>query len=77
METIKVRIAVAVDGEGNWVAQGWGWLKDNCDDLDMEELAIDGVDSAGTLAINFIEVDIPIPAFPERETFKGRIVQKE
>ena len=77
MKTIKVRIAIAVDRDGNWAAEGWGWLKNNCDDDAMGELVIDGVEFEGEPAVNFIEAEVPIPVFLDKETFKGHVVKKE
>jgi len=55
METVRVRIAVAVDPDGNWCAMGW---KDG-DDTEWMSCALDDV--AEGEAQYFVEATLSLP----------------
>ena len=58
MKTVKVRIAVAVDPDGNWNAYGWT----DADGVAME-LALEGVASGE--ARYWVTAELPVPPAPE------------
>lgn len=55
MKTVKVRIAVAVDPEGEWNSCGWS----KSDDKDCRSIAIEGV--APGEVLYWLEADLPLP----------------
>jgi hypothetical protein len=60
-ETVKVRIAVAVDPEGSWRACGW-------DGLDEQEALAHCVDYLGTGTARYIlTAELPVPKVSEVE----------
>ena len=73
--TVRVRIAVAVDEKGVWSAAGWaprsGREKDAADT--MARIARNGVEG-GPHQLHWIEADVPVPT---SETIQGRIVEGE
>jgi len=57
-KTIKIRIAVAIDAEGNWSAAGWNGGRD----AEKMEAAVDGgSDLSGTHQQYFLTIDVPLP----------------
>jgi hypothetical protein len=67
MKTIKVRIALVINSEGEWSASGW----DGMEDFDEAELDLGG-DHAE--ARYWIECEIPVPAAWNHVTVKGEAV---
>ena len=57
---MKVRIAVAVSGIGEWCAGGWAEASEE----DMRRFAFDGAD-ANDAVLHWITADVPLPV--ERE----------
>ena len=57
---MKVRIAVAVSGLGDWCAGGWTEASEE----DMRRFALDGADSDDA-ALHWITVDVPLPVQQE------------
>ena len=70
MKTVKVRIALAINSEGDWTANGWA---------DMEDWEAAGIDLGDDLATAhyWIEVEVPVPAAWEPETLAGNAVEAE
>ena len=66
MKTVRVRIAVAVDRDGAWVASGWSDAKgEPCDCIgDM----VDGLEVGE--ARSFVEADVPLP---EQAVIEGEV----
>lgn len=60
-ETIKVRIAVAVDPRGGWCAAGWG-TDEKGDNKRAMDMALDGVGEGE--ARYWVEVVLPLPSVP-------------
>ena len=58
MKTVRVRIAVAVDPNGEWNASGWNSLTDKYDDVAMG-IALEGVGEGE--ARYWIEAELPLP----------------
>lgn len=67
VQTIRVRIAVAVDTVGKWCASGWGGGE--CDG-DVEGVAMDGLDSAKHQQIVWVEATVPVPV---EQTVEGEV----
>lgn len=71
--TKRVRIAVAIDSDGEWNAVGWGGASGS-DYASSEYAARDPMDDAAVL--HWIEADVPIPPPPvvvEPETIAGTV----
>lgn len=68
MRTIKVRIALQVDPEGNWDAGGSSDCKEGWDDQNGNF----DLDQAKRY---WIETEVPVPAMPEPETISGNAVE--
>lgn len=69
-ETVRVRIAVAVDEEGRWNAAGW--RSTNSDSL-MQDIAVEGMDSDSIIALHWIEANIPLPI---AEVIEGEVTHE-
>jgi hypothetical protein len=52
--TVKVRVAVLVDADGNWSAAGWKGAGDN-------DVARDADCLEGTMQEYFVTVEVPLP----------------
>jgi hypothetical protein len=61
-ETVRVKIAVAVDESGNWNASGWKNAKNGAD----MDIAIEGVDPGE--ARYYVTAELPLP---QRGTIAG------
>lgn len=68
MKTVKVRIAVAVDRDGNWSAFG---CNEHTDKVDMN-YAVAGDESL--TGRYFVEAELPIPTVP---TVQGTVVEEK
>ena len=69
-ETVRARIAVAVDGDGNWNACGW----DCCpSDARAAALALEGTGGMHE-RVFWVEVDLPIPT---EITVKGTVTEEQ
>jgi hypothetical protein len=72
MATKRVRVAVAIDEDGDW---------DSCSahdgaDQDAAILATEALDSyteGRYQAVHFIEANIPVPVAPESQTVEGKV----
>lgn len=72
MSLVRVRIAVAVDEDGYYVAKGWG----SAEDEELHEEALADLDPgtsnpAEPVAVHFIEADVPLPTPAEPLTIPG------
>lgn len=56
-KTIKIRIAVLVDLEGNWAAAGWKGAKDK----EALEMAAENDGISGAVQTCFVTVEVPQP----------------
>ena len=73
MKTVKVRIAVAVDSQGNWAASGWSGKGDPGAASDyMADIARDGVGEGE--ALYWVEAEIPMP---EVQTIQGDVFEND
>lgn len=73
-ETVRVRIAVAINSDGQYEAAG----ADGQDDGEREDYAQEWLlDRSGeNSAVHFVEADVPIPVKPEPQTIEG-VVESE
>jgi hypothetical protein len=55
--TVKVRVAVLVDADGNWSAAGWKGAGDN----EAMDVARDADCLEGTMQEYFVTVEVPLP----------------
>ena len=67
MKTVKVRIAVAVDAQGNWASVGWSGKGDY-----LRDVAREGVNEDGTLY--WVEAEVPIPSV---QVIQGEVFENE
>lgn len=67
MKTLKVRIAVAIDFDGNWSASGW----DKGGDDQLMDIAAEGVDVGETRY--WITAVLPIPEIQEVQKIEGEV----
>ncbi len=67
MKTVRVRIAVAVDSEGNWDTHGLNCGIPHCDAF-LARVASQKLNGA---RVSFIEADVPLP---EEITAEGKVV---
>jgi hypothetical protein len=72
-ETVRVRIAVAVDDRGWWAAFGTGCQHGNQDDDSMKAEA--DTSGMGREVWHFIEADMPIPAKVEPQVIEGTVTE--
>jgi hypothetical protein len=69
MQTIKVRIAVAVNEKGEWNSAGWNHHKDDSKaDNNKRSSALEGLEPGRQEVVYFIEAEVPIP-----ESIQGTI----
>ena len=67
MKTVKVRIAVAVRSDGDWIACGWKGVRDG-------EAMSTVIDNAGKDASRYwITAELPVPEVPEVPTVAGTV----
>lgn len=57
MKTKKIRIAVAVDGNGDWSAVGWS----GADPAEVRGIVLEGVSGAAEEHIVWVVAEVPIP----------------
>ncbi|MCW5976929.1 MAG: hypothetical protein KIT09_02575 [Bryobacteraceae bacterium] len=70
-KVVRIRIAVALDAEGNWSAAGWSGASDR----DAMETAVDaGADLAGMYRPCYVTVEIP---FPKPTELVGQVEEEE
>lgn len=67
MATVKIKIAVAVDPQGNWNASGWKVHGRQPEDREFLSCALEGLDSSEESTF-WVEVELPVP---ETQTVKG------
>ena len=67
MKTVKVRIAVTVDSDGNWIACGWEGVRDG----DAMNTAIDCAREGASRY--WIIAELPVPEVPEVPTIAGSV----
>ena len=67
-DTVKVRIAVAVDVDGIFAAFGDSGMSD----YDMAEEVAGGLRLRLPMRVSFIEADVPLP---EQQTVKGKVTE--
>lgn len=65
-KTIKVRIACAVDIDGDWSARGWK----NASNSQMTNDVTSDIWHPNGLKVHWIEAEVPVP---ERTTIKGEV----
>lgn len=70
METVRVRIAVAVTHEGEWNSCGWGRPGKDVSDADKMALAVETMPDGESRY--WVEADIPLPSPP---TIEGTVTQ--
>ncbi len=56
-DMVKVRIAVAINDQGDYSARG----DNEWDDKEATEEALDNINEGGVRIVHFIEVNMPIP----------------
>jgi len=56
-KTVKIRIALAVDRQGNWGAAGWKGAKDP----EAMEQVMEPGEISGTVQEYFLTIDVPLP----------------
>ncbi len=71
-KTKRVRIAVAIDADGNWNSFGYGGKTAKQSDTYLVRMALECLESAGPKAVHFIEADLPLPA---SVTVEGKVVE--
>jgi hypothetical protein len=64
---MKIRLAVAVQENGNWQCAGWR----DATDQQMRQTALDCLDPCDHEVVHYIEVDVPMPF---SQTFEGTVV---
>lgn len=64
--TVKVRVAVAVDSDGNWRAHGWPAREPVALSCESMQFAATSATRSGAI-IHWIWADLPIPAPAEVE----------
>jgi len=69
MTTVRVRIAVAVDPQGNWNAAGWKVHGHQPEEREFLFCALEGLDSSEESCF-WVEADLPIP---EIQTVQGEV----
>lgn len=70
-KTVRVRIAVAVDVDGNWNACGWGTALGIEDEGVNVGNAVEGLpDKFRRSYVRFVEADVSIPEF---STIQGEV----
>ena len=73
MKTVKVRIAVAVDTQGNWASSGWSEKGDQVDINEyMADIARECVGEGE--ALYWVEAEIPMP---EVQTIQGDVFEND
>lgn len=73
-KTVRVRIAVIVDDEGDYCSAGWKCRNnDLTTDEDLISSAFDGDCTGLNTRIYFIEADLPLPV---SETFEATVVEE-
>lgn len=65
--TVRARILVAVDTEGNYTSIGYS---DQTDDDLKDYIILDSLNE-GLIAYHWIEADIPVPVAPAETTVEG------
>lgn len=65
MKTVKVKIAVAVDPDGDWNANGWSSADD---DIMMMDLVVDTLKDGE--ARYWVEAELPVP---ETQSVQGQV----
>jgi|688.fasta_scaffold76576_5 hypothetical protein len=78
VKTVRVRIAVAMSGNGEWAAYGWGdpdgnrsndqESTDNLSEL-MGEYSLD--------VIRYVEADVPVPVLIADQSIEGKVQSDE
>ncbi len=68
MKEITVRIAVAVDEEGDWVADGGSRQPDGA----AEDAVVDLLGAFGPVRISYVTARVPVPEAEEIEGEVGR-----
>jgi len=63
MKTVRVRIAVTVDPDGNWRSAGWKESGYGDDERDIRDCVEENADDMAKLY--WIEADVPIPEEPK------------
>lgn len=72
MKKVRVRIAVAVDQDGEWNAAGWSRRGKSCDDDEMMSVCVEGV--GGNEASYFVEAEVYVPERPTVKADKIEVV---
>lgn len=68
-KTVKVKIAVVIDDEGNWTANGWNDGEKECMGICLD--IIDIID--GDVQRFWVEAELPIPKI---KTFSGTVEEE-
>ncbi len=71
-ETVRVRVAVLMNGDGKWSAQGWRDASDERLRDRVKDTFLDCEWLDEHTQLRFIEVDLPIP---RAETLPGRLAE--
>lgn len=74
-KTVKVRMAVLVGPEGEWVAQGASRMSDAVAEREVREW-VDEYQTSGW-RLSFIEADVPAPDIPVVQTVPGKVVSDD
>jgi hypothetical protein len=59
--SVRVRIAVALDEFGNWFAAGGNLGNQRANDDEWRDEVLEAMDYEGEQRVCFVEVDIPLP----------------
>lgn len=68
-KTVRIRIAVAVDPQGNWNATGWKVRTGAPPENELMSTALEGLDSSEE-ACFWVEAELPVP---DTRTVKGEV----
>ena len=72
-KTVRVRIAVVVNQDGEWDAAGWDGPHAESYTDEPEGVASQSFDLDDTTVLHWVEVDVPVPVVPVGETLEGSL----
>lgn len=74
MKKVRVRIAVAVDYDGNWHACASSDQRES-ESSDLAVDAVPGAADACDIRVSFVEADVPMPEPQPETTIEGTVSQ--
>ena len=75
METKRIKLAIIINSEREWLVEGWNVANDKERVDEVNEKFTPNAQNA-IERVYFIEADVPVP-IPGENTIQGHIVQKE